>query len=213
MSTDSILNQMREITAQGKGISPLFRLALVALVVISVRKKRVLADYLAGYAGLARLGAGVVAVALESKPNLFNFIVLFPLGLLWGREALALPPKPRPGLVRIILSAAFGLFALFYPRFNDGVADAVLFAPLGMVPSPSLVLALGLVILTKRAYTLYTVIPTWIVGAFYGAFGVFYLGVDMDWGLLAAAPVSVIAYIASGRDQEHPKGKRFKRKH
>jgi hypothetical protein len=195
-------------------LSPFFRLILVALVVISIRKRRLLSDYLAGYVGLALMATGIVAVTFEGKTSLFTFVVLFPLGLLWGREALTLPPKSRPGAWRIAVSGAFGAFALFYPHFTSGALGPLLFAPLGMVPCPTLALALAAIMATGRGYSLYTVIPTWVVAAFYGVVGVFYLRVIIDWGLIAAVVASLILYVAAKAEPESAtRSKKLRKKH
>lgn len=196
-STDSILTQLNEAARQGMALSPFFRLALIILILVSIRKKRLLSDYLAGYVGLGIMAAGVMAVSFEGKTSLFTFVVLFPLGLLWGREALTLPSRPRPSALPIAVSGLFAAYAVFYPHFTSGVMGPILFAPLGMVPCPSLALALAAIMATGRGYSLYTVIPTWVIAAFYGAVGIFHLGVAVDWGLVAAVAVSLAMYLTA----------------
>jgi len=208
---EEILNKLTAIVQQGMAFSPFIRVILLVLVGWCIAKRRVLTGYLAAYAGLVATAASVMAIGFEDQELALTFFLLFPLGLLWGREALLLPPNMKAGPVRISIAAIFGLFAFFYPEFVEGVRGAVLSAPLGIVPCPTLVLLLSVVMLTGRAYGLYTVVPTWVVAAFYGVVGVFYLGVKVDWVLLAALVVSVVLYFATRREKR-PKGKRFKRK-
>jgi hypothetical protein len=57
------------------------------------------------------------------------------------------------------------------------------------------------------------VIPTLAAAAFFGAIGVFYLDVAVDWALLAAVPAAALSYVFAPRQDSRPKGRRFKRKH
>jgi|GEM_PF-1799804 len=210
---EEILQHLTTIATQSMAFALFIRLTLLGLLAVSVARRRVLVEYLAGYVGFVLVAASIAAIGYYDKTtNLFTFVVLFPLGLLWGREALVSPPRPRPGALRIAVASALGLFAFFYPHFVKPPWEVLAFAPLGIVPCPTLALALAAVILTKRSYTLYGVLPTWIVAAFYGVVGVFYLEVGVDWALLAAVAVSVVFYLAGKSDDTRRKGKRFKRK-
>jgi hypothetical protein len=84
--------------------------------------------------------------------------------------------------------AAMIAFGWAYPHFGAGGAIAYLYAaPLGLVPCPSLSMAIGLALLAggegARAWRLVLA----GVGAFYGAFGALRLGVTIDVVLLAGA--------------------------
>jgi hypothetical protein len=208
----AIIKHLSAVAEQGMSFSPFVRLLLVTIIVLSIIRKRLFVAFLAGYLGLALVAASVMAVAFENTQNLFIFFTLAPAGLLWGREALVLPPKPRLGAGRIALAAAVGLSGFFYPHFVKGITGAILFAPVGILPCPTLLVALAVIIAGKRGYTLYAVIATWALGAMYGAVGVFYLGVRADWALLAAVPVSIAAYFFATADEGQPRGKRFRRK-
>jgi len=215
-STDSILKQLTTVVNEGAVFSPFVRLLLVGLVIWCILERRVLATYIAAYVGLVIMAAGMMAIGFPM--DIFTFLVLFSIGLLWGREALLLPPPPRAGRARIAVAAAFALCAVFYPHFVKSVTgfkvlDVILFAPLGMLPSPTLLFAMAAIILTKRAHTLYALVPTWAAGALFGGVGVFYLGVSADWVLLAGTAVSIVSYLTAEKSEPRPKGHRFKRKH
>ncbi len=211
-SADEILRKLTATVEQGLAFSPFIRVILLVLVGWCIARRRVLTGYLAAYAGLLATAASVMAIGFEEQETPLTFFLLFPLGLLWGREALLLPPNMKAGPVRIAIASLFGLFAFFYPEFVEGVRGVILSAPLGIVPCPTLVLLLSAVMLTGRAYGFYTVIPTWVVAAFYGVVGVFHLGMKVDWVLLAALVVSVVLYFSTSSNQKRPRGKRFKRK-
>jgi hypothetical protein len=211
-SADQITSSLQQIIAEARSASPILRLLFAALVVLFVSKRRVLAAYLAAYVALASVAVAVIAVAFENAHIPLYFVLFFPLGLLWGREALTLPENPRNSLARFALGGLFGLGALFYPHFVEGAAGALLFAPLGIVPCPTLILAHAALIATARSYSLYTAIPTWRLGAFFGVAGVFYLGVKVDWLLVAAVPVSLAVYFASKRPSHRARRRPKRRK-
>ena len=63
-----------------------------------------------------------------------------------------------------------------------------------------------------RAFSLWGVIPTWAVAAFYGAVGVFHLKIEADWPLVAGVALSVILYLVSPRGDNRPRGRVHKRR-
>ena len=84
-----------------------------------------------------------------------------------------------------IASIAFGAF---YPHFLDASPLAYTYsAPVGLIPCPTLALAVGFALLGdglgSRAWTLALA----ILGLFYGLFGVLRLGVYLDVGLVVGA--------------------------
>ena len=207
-----ILRVLQAIVDQGKSASPPVRLVVVALVVLFAARRRVSSAILAGFIAVILIAAATLAVIFEDSTNLFVFMVLFPLGLIWGREALILPPDARPKPARIAVACALALTAFFYPHFVDGALGTVLFAPLGIVPCPTLIFACAGIVASERLYSLVSIISTWAVSAFFGVVGVFYLGVKADWILIAAVPVSAAAYFLAA-PQTRQKRKRLRRRH
>lgn len=215
-TAEAILRHLQGVVDEALLFSLIMRLMFVALVAILIVKRRVYPEYLAAFVALVMLSAGGLAVSFEENTNLATFALLMPLALLWGREALSFSPRPANWPLGIAAAGALTLFALFYPHFvyeKRGVAGVLLFAPFGVAPCPSLIFAQAAIIATRRSYTLYVVIPTWLAGAFYGAVGVFYLKVEADIALLAAVAASVLAYALSAPLVEAHKGRKFKRRH
>jgi len=211
-SAEEILRQLQGVCQEGRTFSPFIRLVFLALVAIFIWKRKLYPAYLAAFVALVVTGAAMISISFREYPNLFNFAVLFPVGLLWGREALILPPRPKISLIRLAAASALGLVAFFYPHFTDSVWGAVFFAPVGLAPCPTLMAAVAAIILTKRSYSLYAGVPTWVAALFYGLVGVFYLGVRADWVLVVAAPVSACLYFLSPAEAPPSRTKRSKRR-
>ncbi len=194
-----ILRILQGIVDQGKGGSPLIRLVVLTVAALFIIRRRVSNAALAGMLALLLVAAGTFAVVFEDYQSLVVFVVLFPLGLIWGREALTIPADTRPSAARIAGASVVALIALFYPHFVEGTLGVLLFGPLGMLPCPTLIFACAAIILSGRTFTLVSVITTWVVSLVFGAVGVFFLGVTVDWALLVAAPVSIAAYFSTKR--------------
>ncbi len=207
----AILETLQRIVDQGKGASPFVRVLTIALVVFFVGRRRVSSAILAGFIAVILVTAATLAVVFEDT-DLLVFAVLFPLGLIWGREALILPADARPKPLRIAVASVLGLAAFFYPRFVEGAIGVILLAPLGIVPCPTLIFACAGIVVSQRSFSLLSVISTWVVSAFFGVVGVFYLDVKLDWILTAAVPISIAAYFMAA-PQTGEKRKRLRRRH
>lgn len=205
-----ILTDLQAIVNQGRTFSPFIRFVLLALVGLFIYKRRIWAGWLAVYAAVLMLAVAAMSVAFEDHFLAVPMVIFGLLGVLWGREALTLPPRARWSGVRAGLAVVVGLCAFFYPHFVEGAWGAVLFAPLGVLPCPTLIFANAAVIAAGRSYQVYTVLPTWIMGAFFGLVGVFYLGVAVDWMLVGAAVVSAAAWL-SAKEPQPRAGKRARR--
>lgn len=212
-SVQWIEEHLKAVASQGMALSPIVRLLLVILIVFCVLRRKIYSEYIAAYTGLILLAASMLAVSSMDYPDPVTLGILFVLALLWGREALILPAHPKPSAARIAVAAAFGLAASFYPDFADGPLGPVLFAPLAIIPCPTLIAAQAAVMATRRSYDLVTVIPTWVVGLFYGLMGVFYLDVRFDWVLVAAVPVSIGLYFLSSKEKPRKVSKKLKKHH
>ena len=143
------------------------------------------------------VSAAVVALGFG---NPFNGAILAVLGLALALLALPLASRsvtPGPVAARIggVLLLGFGTF---YPHFlQDGTPAAYLYAaPTGIVPCPTLSLAIGFALLAgglgSRAWSRTLA----AVGLFYGVFGVARLGVYLDIPLIAGAAALLILAIA-----------------
>ncbi|MBE7452106.1 MAG: hypothetical protein HS111_25455 [Kofleriaceae bacterium] len=91
-------------------------------------------------------------------------------------------------------------FGWVYPHFLSAHPITYLYAaPVGLVPCPTLSIAIGLALLSgglgSRAWTL-TLAG---LGLFYGLFGVLRLGVLLDLGLVAGATILAVVAVHPGR--------------
>ena len=80
-------------------------------------------------------------------------------------------------------------FAWVYPHFLDAesVSAYLYAAPLGLVPCPTLSMALAATILFRGLGSRAWQLALLVAGLFYGVFGSFYLGVTIDWVLTGGA--------------------------
>jgi len=86
------------------------------------------------------------------------------------------------------------IFGLFYPEFfkSGSVIEYAYASPTGLIPCPTLSVLTGFTLLYKGFNS-----QTWsktigISGMFYGLFGVIYLGMNIDWVLVAGAGLLLI---------------------
>lgn len=146
---------------------------------------------------IAALPASTAVVAVVSG-NPFNGIVLaaatLALVIAGGNPSDA--PAARWERVAGIAMIAFGWT---YPHFMQGdIVTYVYAAPVGLVPCPTLSMAIGLALVGNVGGVTWRRVLAG-VGAFYAVFGMFRLGVLLDLGLLLGA----IAVAASSVRRPH----------
>ncbi|MCD6404947.1 MAG: hypothetical protein J7M19_03900 [Planctomycetes bacterium] len=212
LSAEDILENLSYVVDQGWVISPTLRLGFLVLVAFCVARRRILSGYVAIYVAITFVSVSVLSIGFQYHTSTVIFIFIFPLGVLWGREALILPKNAAISAARLVPAAFLAVGALFYPHFVKGVTGVVLHSPLGVVPCATLILALAVITATGRTYGPYTVIPTMVIGALFGVVGIFYLGIKADWILVAAALVSLIAYYLSKPPKESRRRRMKRRK-
>jgi hypothetical protein len=97
------------------------------------------------------------------------------------------------GLVLIILG-------LIYPEFlqTGSFLEFAYAAPTGLIPCPTLCVLTGFALLYKGFGSVTWSLTIVAAGIFYGFFGVFYLGVNLDWFLVAGSLILMLnTYILS----------------
>jgi hypothetical protein len=79
-------------------------------------------------------------------------------------------------------------FGAIYPHFvqADSWAAYLVASPFGLVPCPTLAVVAGLTLIIANLRTGRWTMPLFAAGLLYAAFGVFRLGVQLDWGLFIA---------------------------
>lgn len=192
-----IRDNLQAVVEESGSASIFIRIVILALVGFFLARRKIASPFLAALVGALSVTVALMSVVFEEQGNPVVFAMFFALGLVWGREALVIPREVRPAPARLILACAFGLAAFFYPHFVEGVWGAVLFAPVGVIPCPTLILACAALLATGRSFSLLAAAPTWVLGALFGALGVFYLGVKADWILIAAVAASIAAYFTA----------------
>jgi hypothetical protein len=134
--------------------------------------------------------------------NPFNATVFAALALLLSMVARN-APRDCGGASTRVASALGGLlvaFAWCYPHFLHGrpAIAYMIAAPLGLVPCPTLALLIGLALAGYRPAARRWSLVLGAAGLFYGAFGVFRLGVMIDVALLIASPVLIAQALRAG---------------
>jgi hypothetical protein len=156
---------------------------------------------------LSALPASASGFAFASG-NGFNGVVLaglsIALGVLSMRGDGERVVRRAPGWA-FSAGAASIAFGWLYPHFLSGSPLQYLYAaPLGLVPCPTLAVALGFALITdlgdRRAWSLVLA----GVAAFYGLFGVLRLGVALDLGLVAGALALARHAVGSVRRRQIP---------
>jgi hypothetical protein len=197
---DEILQTLAATAHAQAALAILWHILLAALIVA----------LLLGWRPTQKMGAMALAVPLLSVSllawfygNPFNGTVF-----LLSAAGLAAIGSRRPG-ARVepapVWASVIGVimvgFGWVYPHFLEGAAwtEYLYRAPTGLIPCPTLSLAIGLALLangfSSRAYS----VTLGTLGIFYSLFGAFRLGVVIDIALLAGA----VALLALSRSL-HP---------
>ena len=186
-SPDQILEGLSAITSQWQWLAALWHAAAAAVFALIVLRR--ISSMGVGFA-LAGFLASVSAMAWWSS-NPFNGAVfamlavsLVMLASRMRHQSCVLLPAPMPAA-----GLAFVAVAWCYPHF---VVDArpwtyLYAAPLGLIPCPTLIFAIGLTLATTLVESRAWARTLMVSGLTYGLIGVFVLGVQLDMVLIAAA--------------------------
>lgn len=142
-----------------------------------------------------------VSILAWSAGNPFNGVVFALVAALFLLAALKRPCAPA----RVAPAASFfpglALFAFgwAYPHFvaAPSFLPYLYATPVGLIPCPTLAIVIGLVLMLDGLGSRSAFFVLGAAGLFYGAFGVFRLGVAVDWTLLLGASVAVARGFAS----------------
>lgn len=135
-------------------------------------------------------------LAFYHTQNPFTGIVFAVLALLGLREVIS--PKMDYSLkdtlgIQIAVAAVAGFLGFWYPHFVDGQVLALVASPYGLIPCPTLIVALAVFLLV---YPHTDRIWHWclsLVGLFYSLIGVLRLKVNIDIVLLLLSIYSLFA--------------------
>jgi hypothetical protein len=103
------------------------------------------------------------------------------------------------------LGGAMILFAWVYPHFLEAVhpQNYLYASPMGLIPCPSLSLVVGLSLLTGALGSRIWGALVALFGLAYGLMGVFWLGVQLDYGLLFGSLALALGTAVFPRQQPH----------
>jgi len=194
-----ILDGLSAIANENRGVAALWHLAVAtALVALALGWRP--STYTARF--LASTPLASVAALAFAYGNPFNGLA-FSLSA-FSLMAVAMIGKCRPVSGGSATGRGLGMatiaLAWIYPHFLAGPAATYLYAsPMGLIPCPTLALAIGLALLGNglgsRAWSL--ILAT--AGVLYGGFGTWRLGVFLDIGLIVAALALVVEVVRPGR--------------
>jgi hypothetical protein len=184
-TTDEILAGATEIASKGIAFAAAWHIAIAAVVIALIAGFRPTERAARSTIPALLLSASVFATAFKNPFN--SFVLVMAGGLL-----IALAQSDGPRKVRRAPAWQFWvggllvIYGAFYPHFLGPALPQYLYAaPVGLIPCPSLSVAIGFGLIgdlgrTNRAWGMVLA----IVGAFYGLYGMFELGVMLDAGLL-----------------------------
>jgi len=118
----------------------------------------------------------------------FGLLSLILVVIIRVLDAQPVAPASAPWLAAGMLLFAFGWV---YPHFLDAASAYVYLyaAPLGLVPCPTLAMAVGVSIALRGLDSSAWSVALAVAGLFYGVFGALYLSVGIDWILAGGALV------------------------
>jgi len=187
-----ILDSLRAIANEQIAFAWLVHAALAGVVVGLMRGWRP-SPRLAG-ALLVTASASVSAFAIAYR-NPFNAgaFGLLAVGLVLGRLGGS-GTGARPVALSQGAGAVLVAFGWLYPHFLESRSALVyaVAAPTGLIPCPTLAVMVGFALLAPRLFSNAFAAVLAGYGVFYGAFGVWRLGVRLDVWLLAGAAVLAV---------------------
>ena len=121
----------------------------------------------------------------------FSFLVLMSIySAIKSKAGVIQGDRSWPDIAGLVLI----IVGFIYPEFivTGSTLEYAYLAPTGLIPCPTLSIVIGFALLYKGFMA-----PNWsvaigITGIFYGLFGVFYLGMYIDWFLVAGSVLLMV---------------------
>jgi hypothetical protein len=106
--------------------------------------------------------------------------------------------KSWPDIIGLLLI----IFGLFYPEFfkANSLLEYTYAAPTGLIPCPTLAVLTGFTLLYRGFGSATWAMALVISGMFYGLFGVFYLGMYLDWFLVAGSSILLLNTLFASKE-------------
>ncbi len=197
-SSQAILESLAAIVNAMEGLAVFWHAAVAALLVglwLGWRPSKKLSVALLA---TPLLSVGILAFLFRNPFNGFMFLAAAALSLFLGFRPFDAPGKKTPRWVQAagVLMISFGWL---YPHFLDSSPwTAYLYAaPMGLIPCPTLSMIVGFSLYALNYLPRGWRFLTAFLGAFYGLFGVFRLGVTIDIVLLTGSVLLLIFIILS----------------
>jgi hypothetical protein len=191
-NTDEILAGLTAIARSGFVVAIVWH-ALVAAALVA---------WLAGWRPTRNVARTLIAAPLVSASafafvfgNPFNGCVLVAGALALVAFAEGTKPVVRAHALGAWAGVAMLTYGWFYPHFLANPVDYLYASPVGLVPCPSLSIAIGFALLGGLGDRRWGGVLAGL-GLLYGIHGVFRLGVVLDVGLLAGAIALGVASLA-----------------
>jgi hypothetical protein len=197
--TGDILDGLSAIANQATGVAIAWHMLIATALVAIVSGWRPPPRTARLLIGIPLASVAVVAIAFA---NPFNGLV-FTASVL-AMTALAIRGDRRPVWRGSAWTRALGLvmiaFAWVYPHFLEGPPiDYLYAAPVGLVPCPTLAVAIGFALLGNGLGSRAWALTLAAIGLSYGLFGVLRLGVFVDIPLAVGAIALVVAELQSAQ--------------
>jgi hypothetical protein len=189
-TVEVMLLSLAEISARHWSLAVAWHVATAAVLVATALGWRPARRWAALLVTAPLLSVSLLAF-LQGNPFNGTVFALLTLSLAVMARQLDAEPVALPGRAGLMAAATMLAFAWVYPHFvPSGAPLAALYAaPLGLLPCPTLALAIGLTFLWQGFGSRRWSAVVSIAGLFYGLFGALRLGVQIDHILTLGAVV------------------------
>jgi hypothetical protein len=192
-SASEILGGLANIADSWKTLAVLWHIYFGFFVVVALFGFRA-QNRLVGALLIPHLASVSVLAWMNGNPFngvAFGALSITLVALLWS---LSSRPAARSRPAWLLLGLLLVFFGWAYPHFleEDPASTYLYAAPLGLIPCPSLSLAVGVTIIFSGLHSRAWSLVLSSAALFYGVFGALYLGVTIDW-VLAGGGIGLLA--------------------
>lgn len=202
MAPDVILSGLVSIANDWTWLAIGWHFLLAVLLVLLVAGWRPSARALGGVLNTMVVSVSAVAWLSGNPFNGATFAVLAGV-LTWAARRRSSAPLHFVERPWTFVGAGLITFGATYPHFvaADSWTTYLYAAPMGLLPCPTLVVVIGVTLLVQDLHSTPWSTAVAVAGVIYGGFGVFRLGVQLDWALLVAS--ATLAFMVRHRSSGH----------
>ena len=193
MNAEMILEYLSMVSNQNLAVNLIMHLVILGAVFAVFAVKNILLKKLIVNSAILILSLSVLINAwIYGNPfHLVTFAILAGFAgweLLTGKNNFHTPEMNSITLIALV----FIVLGLWYPDFVEvNKVQSLLFAPVGIVPCPTLLVTLGLLSLAYTRINMLQYVVTITMGLIFGIIGTFVLKVYLDVSLLLAVLFSL----------------------